>query len=198
MSRPNKYTVTAVFLLLCSFFMLALRYENSRFIPCTKDFTSEGGGPRYAMAESSFVELANILPAARRVSSTWRACSLGKVWTDSIRSNPNVDSLAGDIKITGSPTISSNLTITGLLTVDTLSGATITVPGKISVDTLATNITITGQLTCDTINGNLLAPNTVTFDSTKFGGGGWITSISVDADTLIVVIGGATKKFDGR
>ena len=49
---------------------------------------------------------------------------------DTIRSNPNIDSIAGDVKFSGAPTIA------GTLTTHAISGTTGTFSGTVSVDTL--------------------------------------------------------------
>lgn len=92
------------------------------------------------------------------MSPLWTSTSLTRdsvmkfLRLDTIRSNPNIDSLTGDIRVTGSPSISGSLTLGARLTVDSIRS-------NPDVDSLGGDIKFSGS---PTIVGLLTASNGVT------------------------------------
>lgn len=144
---------------------------NSRLVPDTTDFSAQGS---QSLKKAQFLlmrDLANILPSATGGDG---------INVDSIRSNPNVDSLAGDTKFSGRPTFSDLVTFSDSI------GGTFTVSGRPTFTDLVT-------LSDSTAIGAAGAGNL------KIGGGAEIDSITINDstnDTLIIKIGGKVFKID--
>lgn len=121
-----------------------------------------------ASAHNTLVDTVNVMPRwlnLLRGDSTFRKINVDSIRSnpdvdsmqiDFIRGNPNIDSIAGDVKFSGSPTIA------GSLTVDTLAGATVTIPGQLIVDTINSNIVVgnintgTNDISTDSINARAI------------------------------------------
>jgi hypothetical protein len=207
-SRVFLITVLAGFL--CGLGLnlgVAAKRVNGRLIPEAKDFSSVSGNDwRYKAYDTLLTEVAallsetqggnyldidslstnyirsnpNVDSLAGNIIFSGQATWTKKVSLDSIRSNPNVDSLAGNIRFTGRPTFDDNTTFG-----DSISG-TCTVAGRM---TFKDNLIIGDSLTCGGAGaGNLTV-----------GGGAEIDSITINDstnDTLIIKIGGKTFKID--
>ena len=142
MSSYKKLWIGFCVILFVLFAGLSMRKQGIRTYPTVDDFSAEGGGQRYAKAESLYIELVSILPVARRVSSTWRACSLGILWTDTIESNPYCDSLNGLVSLVSGAggvdldTIKECDKITGAPDIDTLASCMLATIENGDIDTL--------------------------------------------------------------
>lgn len=79
-----KLLLISFVVILMSLSMMAIKKVNNRNITTASEFTAWGAGPKFAYIESTSVELAYMLPKARRNSATWSACSVNTLWSDTI------------------------------------------------------------------------------------------------------------------
>lgn len=158
-------------------FLLALSLQagktvNSRKVPTANDFLSEGAGPRYANQESLNVELANILTSTKDRD----AIDVDRVITDTVSSNPVIDSTQGALVIASGA---------GGVDIDTIIGCEQIVSADAGVDI----DTIKG---CDLATIASIAGGTDFADSMSIGSGDEISKVSVAADSVQFIIGDST------